>query len=146
MLCAMDKPASPGRRRALATLASSVAVTSFAADRQTDRIVELRLYKLKPGTRERFDSLVREAVPMLLRDGITVLGHGPSRHDADSYYIVRAYPSLEKRAAQLEAFYGSKEWKDKYDAVVMGMIETYNTVVLDAGDAAIAGIARLAAR
>lgn len=109
------------------------------------RFIEIRLYKLKPGMRERFHEVARDgAIPMLARHKISVLGYGPSAHDPDSYFLIRAYPSLEARSESLEAFYGSEEWKPRYEPTVMGMIETFNTVVLDSRDPALAAIGRLA--
>jgi len=110
----------------------------------TDRYVEFRLYKLKPGLRDRFQAIAKEAVEMLHRHKITVIGHGPSAHDADSYFLMRAYPSLEAREKALAGFYGSKEWEERFNNEVMGMIESYNTIVLEADDPAVKTIAKLA--
>jgi hypothetical protein len=110
----------------------------------TDRFVELRLYKLKPGMRDKFHAVAKEAVEMLHRHEITVLGHGPSAHDVDSYYLMRAYPTLEAREKGLAAFYGSEEWETRFNATVMGMIDTFNTIVLDTSDPAIKALAKLA--
>ena len=109
-----------------------------------DRFVEFRLYKLKPGTRDQFHSIANEAVEMLGRHRITVVGHGPSAHDADSYYLMRAYPSLAAREKSLEGFYGSEEWAKRFNDRVMGLIESYNTVVLETSDPAVTTIAKLA--
>ena len=110
----------------------------------TDRFVEFRLYKLKPGTRDTFHGIAADAVEMLHRHGITVVGHGPSAHDADSYFLMRAYPSLEAREKALQGFYGSEEWAKRFNATVAGMIESYNTIVLEASSPAIRTIAGLA--
>ncbi len=49
------------------------------------RVVEMRSYNLKPGTRDRFHQIVlKEALPMLKRWKVDVIGYGPSLHDADS--------------------------------------------------------------
>jgi hypothetical protein len=109
-----------------------------------DRYVEVRLYKLKPGMREQFHAIAKDAVEMLHRHEITVVGHGPSAHDADSYFLMRAYPSLEAREKALAGFYGSEEWAKRFNDTVMGMIESYNTIVLEAGDPAIRMIAKIA--
>jgi hypothetical protein len=96
-----------------------------------NHFLELRLYKLRPGARERFHEIFRTgALPMLRRHGITVVDYGPSVLDAEGYFLLRAYHSLEQRARVLEAFYGSEEWLKNYDAEVMSLIDTYNTVVL----------------
>ena len=109
-------------------------------------ILEMRLYKLRPGTRDAFDRVFREgALPMLGRHAITVVSCGPSLHDADSYFLIRAYPSLEQREKVLEKFYGSEEWLQNYDEKVMAMIESYNTVVVPASDPAIAAFTQNAA-
>ena len=63
----------------------------------TDGVVEVRVYKLKPGMRTAFQAAADEVMEMLARHRISVVGHGPSAHDADSYYLIRAYPSLEER-------------------------------------------------
>jgi len=117
--------------------------SSFRASAMTDRIVEIRLYKLKPGVRDAFREVAKNSVEMLGRHGITVVGHGPSAHDADSYFLMRAYPSIEEREKMLAGFYGSEEWETRFNATVMGMIETFNTVVLEATDPAIAALAKL---
>ncbi len=97
-----------------------------------NRILELRLYKLKPGTAPAFAARFRDQIePMLARHGIAVVHCGPSLIDPDSWCLLRAYPSLEARQAQLDAFYDSDEWLEKHDAPVMAMIESYNTCVLD---------------
>lgn len=98
---------------------------------ETTPVLDLRTYKLVPGGRDEFDRIFREgALPMLVRDGIQVVGYGPSLSDDDHYYLVRAFPSASSRDEQLGAFYGSDEWREKYQAPVMELIETYHTVVI----------------
>jgi hypothetical protein len=108
------------------------------------RYIEFRLYKLKPGMRERFHAIAKDAVEMLHRHKITVVGHGPSAHDADSYFLMRAYPSLEAREKALAGFYGSDEWMKRFNDTVTGMVESYNTIVLETDDPAVRTIAKLA--
>lgn len=92
------------------------------------RLLEMRLFKLKPGTGEEFDRVSREdTVPMMRRWGITVLAHGISATDEDGYYLVRVFDSAEHRLKVSEAFYASDEWQP-YEPVVMGMIEDYQAV------------------
>jgi hypothetical protein len=93
-------------------------------------ILEFRVYTLKPGTRptfqQRFES---EILPMLRRFGIEVVRAGPSLHDDVSFCLIRRFPSLPDREAQLDRFYGSEEWLTRHDAEVMAMIECYSTCV-----------------
>ena len=57
-----------------------------------DAHVEIRSYNLKPGTRDRFHQLfLKEALPMLNRWKVDVIAYGPSLHDKDSYFLMRAF-------------------------------------------------------
>ena len=98
-----------------------------------NKIIELRVYKLKPGTADAFESRFREQIaPMLEQHGIHVVHAGPSLANPDSFCLIRAYPSLEQRQAALDGFYGSKEWLEQHDDAVMAMIDSYNTCVVPA--------------
>ena len=44
----------------------------------------------------------------------------------------------------LQGFYGSEEWAKRFNDTVTGMIEGYNTIVLETSDPAIAAITRIA--
>lgn len=93
--------------------------------------VEIRSYALRPGTGDAFHRIVvEEAVPMLQRWGVDVVAHGPSLHDPDAYYFVRAYADLDERARSHDAFYGSEEWRDGPRDRILALIESYTTVVI----------------
>ena len=105
------------------------------------RTVEIRSYNLKPGSRERFGRTATETVmPMLARWGTEVVRHGPSEHDQDSYFLIRAYASLEDRQQRQDAFYGSDEWKLGPRNSVLELIENFTSVVLELDSATIAGL------
>ena len=105
------------------------------------RTVEIRSYNLKPGSRERFGRIVTETVmPMLACWGTEVVRHGPSEHDQDSYFLIRAYASLEDRQQRQDAFYGSDEWKLGPRNSVLELIENFTSVVLELDSATIAGL------
>lgn len=96
-------------------------------------VIEIRTYKLADGSAERFDRIFNdEALPMLQRAGISVVTAGPSLTSDSHYILIRHFRSLEARDAQLEAFYGSREWLEHMDAKVMTLIESYHTVALPA--------------
>jgi hypothetical protein len=96
-------------------------------------LLEMRLFKVRPGTREMFHKISREGtVPLMRRCGITVLAHGPSLNDDDGYFLLRAFPSEEQRIELSQAVYRTAEWERNYEEPVMGMIDEYHTTVLPA--------------
>jgi hypothetical protein len=97
-----------------------------------NRFVEIRSYNLKPGTRSEFHRLVVEqSLPMLERWNVDVVAYGPSLHDDDSYYLFRAYRSLEDRERSQEAFYGSDEWRRGPRQAIVDCIESDTSVVIE---------------
>lgn len=105
------------------------------------RILEIRSYNLKPGTRAAFHELfVNESLPLLKRWQVDVVAYGPSLHDEDSYYLMRAFPSLEEREQSEEAFYSSSEWREGPREAVLALIESYTTVVIELEEAVLEGL------
>jgi hypothetical protein len=111
------------------------------------RLVEIRSYNLKPGTRARFHQrFVRESLPMLRRWNVDLVAYGPSLHDKDSWFLMRGFASLEAREKSEDAFYGSDEWKNGPREATLADIESYTTVVVRLDDAAITGLRALTTR
>lgn len=107
------------------------------------RIVEIRSYNLKPGTASEFHRLVTEqSVPMLRRWQLDLVAYGPSRHDDASYFLIRAYTSLEDRQRSEDAFYGSEEWRQGPRDAILACINSYTTVVLALDTTTIDGLRR----
>jgi hypothetical protein len=98
--------------------------------------LEIRTYRLRPGTRDDFVAAMAAAQPLLARFGIEVVDFGASlvaEDGREEAYLIRRFASLEERAAKEEAFYGSDEWRDGPRAAVVAPIESYHTIVLPAG-------------
>jgi hypothetical protein len=54
-----------------------------------DGVLEIRTYRLKPGSRDRFHTIFRdETLPLPRGHGVDVIGAGPSLADADHYVLV----------------------------------------------------------
>jgi ketosteroid isomerase-like protein len=105
------------------------------------RTLEIRSYNLKGGAREKFHELfVRDALPLLRRSSVDVVAYGPSLHDRDSYFLMRAFPSLEEREQSEDAFYGSAEWRDVPRSAVLAAIDSYTTIVIHVDDATLGGL------
>jgi ketosteroid isomerase-like protein len=79
---------------------------------------------------------------MLERFKVDVVGYGPSLHDADSYYLMRSFASIEERERSEDAFYGSEEWRLGPREAVLADIDSYTTVVVRLDDATLAGLRR----
>jgi hypothetical protein len=107
------------------------------------RFVEIRSYNLKPGSRDEFHRLMTEqSMPMLERWQVDVVDYGPSLHDADSYFLIRAYDSLEDRQQSQDRFYDSPEWRQGPREPIVALIESYTSVVLEMDDAAVRELRR----
>jgi hypothetical protein len=130
--------------RTVAAAASLIALLplTVSGDQQAEtRVVEIRSYNLKPGTRDRFHSLfVSQALPMLKRWNVDVVSYGPSPHDANSYFLMREYPSLEERRKSEDAFYGSEEWTKGPREAILACIESYATIVIPVDAATLHGL------
>lgn len=123
------------------TLLAGFPLTSHAEQPAASRVVEIRSYNLKPGTRDQFQSLFeREALPMLRRWKVDVVAYGPSPHDTDSWFLMRGFPSVEQRQTSEDAFYGSDEWIKGPRAAVLAGIDTYATIVITVDEATLRGL------
>jgi hypothetical protein len=107
------------------------------------QVIEIRSYNLRPGTRDDLHQLmVGQALPMLKRWNVDVVSCGPSLHDDDSYFLIRAYASLQERQQSQDAFYGSAEWRQGPRETILALIESYTSVVLEVDDATLQGLRR----
>lgn len=106
-----------------------------------DRILEIRTYRLRPGTREQFDRVaVGEARPLLVEFGIDVVRASPSEADEDGveeYVLIRSFDSLADRDEKEHAFYGSQQWADGPREGILSRIEHYHTIVLTVPESAV---------
>ena len=103
-----------------------------------NKVVEIRSYNLKPGSRGEFHRLVVEAsLPMLKRWGVDVVAFGPSPHDENSYFLMRAYDSLEHRQSSQDAFYGSPEWRQGPREKIVSLIDSHTSIVIEVDPSAV---------
>jgi hypothetical protein len=100
-------------------------------------LVEIRTYRLKPGTREAFhEAMNSRAVPMIRASGMDVVAYGPSDHEEQTYFLARAYADRAALQNEQGAFYASKEWITGPRASLVAHIDTYlNTLVWLSDDA-----------
>jgi NIPSNAP len=102
------------------------------------RLVEIRSYKLKPGSGPGFhDLVVTRSMPLLRDYGTEVVAFGPSVHDRDAYFLVRAYADLDHRLASQDAFYSSAAWRTGPRQSIIDLIESHWDVLLWLSSAAV---------
>lgn len=105
------------------------------------RILEIRSYNLKPGTRAEFHRVATEVVlPMLDRHGMDVVAMKASLVDEDTYVLMRAYADAAERAVSQGSFYGGAVWMEGPREAILACIENYATVVIEASEATIDGL------
>jgi hypothetical protein len=97
----------------------------------TKRLIEVRSYKLKPGAGAAFHAtVVSSGMPLLLSWSTDVVAFGPSAHEPDTYFLIRAYQDLADRKAKQDAFYGSDAWKKGPREAIVPLVESYLNTVL----------------
>jgi len=95
------------------------------------RLIEIRSYRLKPGTTPQFHAAFVSDVMPLLGDWKTdVVAFGPSDHEPDTYFLIRAYDDLADLNTQQEAFYGSDAWRNGPRETMVSQIDHYLSTVL----------------
>lgn len=94
------------------------------------KLIEVRTYRLKPGTAERFVAAVRDALPLVRASGMDVVAFGRSDHEHESFHLIRAFDSREQLVAQQDAFYGSAAWRDGPRAALVDCLDTYLNTLL----------------
>jgi hypothetical protein len=98
-------------------------------------IVEMRTYKLKPGTRTPFlEAFLTKSVPEHLKLGMKISGPFLSVEDPDVFFFMRGFPDLASREPLKAKFYDGDLWKRELENVLMPMIEKYDVVVVNVPD------------
>jgi hypothetical protein len=99
-------------------------------------IIEMRTYKTKPGLREAFLAIFRaKSMPAHQEIGMTIIGPFLSLDDADTFFFMRGFANLESRQAMRDRFYQSELWTRELEQALLPMLEKYDVVLVDAGDA-----------
>jgi hypothetical protein len=95
-------------------------------------IIEMRTYRIKPGTRAEFLEIFRtKSVPAHREIGMTIAGPFLSVEDPDTFFFMRGFPDLESREPMKAKFYEGELWKRELEAILMPMIERYDVVVVE---------------
>ena len=98
-------------------------------------IMEMRTYKLKPGTRAEFLQIFRaKSMPAHAAIGMKILGPFLSIEDPDMFFFMRGFPDLPSREPMKAQFYEGELWKSELESVLMPMLEKYEVVLVDDPD------------
>jgi hypothetical protein len=73
-----------------------------------------------------------QSLPLLKKWGFEVLAHGPSLHDANSYYVIRSFKSLEDRQKSEDAFYNSDDWKQGPRTAIFNLVDHFAYTIVTA--------------
>jgi hypothetical protein len=128
---------------------SSVAVTLFAQTERTtgteekigvlaspaasQEVFEILTLEIKAGRRDEFHKVyLTQSVPLLKKWNFDLVAYGPSLHDANSYYVIRRFKSLEDREKSEDAFYSSNDWKSGPRDAIMGLVDHFAYAVASA--------------
>lgn len=105
------------------------------------RCVEFRSYNLRRGSGPSFHALVSElSLPLLRKWKIDVIAAGPSLHDEDSYFLIRAYDSLEQRQTSQDEFYGSADWRQGPREAILALIESDTSFVVELSESSVTAL------
>ena len=96
------------------------------------KFVEIRVLSLKPGMREEFHRrYLALALPLLEKWRFDVVAFGPSLHDEDSFYVIRAFDNVRQRAEMEDAYYDSADWRGGPREMMIELIDSYHDVVIE---------------
>ncbi|QRM29472.1 NIPSNAP family protein [Microvirga sp. VF16] len=96
-----------------------------------DAIIELRRYRLYPGTRETLiDLFDREFIESQETQGMSVIGQFRDLDDPNSFVWLRGFRDMPSRAAALNAFYTGPVWAAHRDQANGTMINSDNVLLL----------------
>jgi hypothetical protein len=105
------------------------------------QLIEILLYKLKPGSGAEFFEIMQNiSIPLHKQHGIDVIWHGQSQHDPDGYGLIRGFADLATLDAVQSAFYASEAWQAGPRAAIIARIETATKIVIPMNADAVKGL------
>lgn len=94
------------------------------------KLVEIRTYKLKPGSAGQFVAAFQEALPLVRKSGMDVVAFGRSDHEHETFYLIRAYSDRAQLEAQQETFYSSDAWRQGPREPLVACLDDYLNTLL----------------
>lgn len=101
-------------------------------------IVEMRTYRLKPGTRPRILEVFHKSLfPECKRIGMKVAGPFPSVEDEVTVFWMRGFPDAAARKRMTNEFYGGQAWANELSDAFMPNLEKYDVVAVEMPESAV---------
>jgi hypothetical protein len=98
----------------------------------TKGILEIRMYKIKPGMRDGFVEFFEEKTLAPQADaGLRILGQFRSLADDDTFIWLRGFRNQAERMEQLAAFYGGPVWVETLGPEAMSFIESTEVLLVE---------------
>lgn len=95
-------------------------------------IMEMRTYRTKPGMRDHFLSVFEKlSKPEHRRLGMPIAGPFLGVEDADTFFFMRGFTSMDARERLKSEFYEGRLWKEQLEKLLMPMLDRYDAVVVD---------------
>lgn len=95
-------------------------------------IVEMRTYKLKPGTRAKILEVFHKSLfPECKRIGMKAAGPFASVEDETTVFWMRGFPDEAARSKMSSEFYGGTAWKSELADAFMPNMESYTVVAVE---------------
>jgi hypothetical protein len=99
----------------------------------SEKVIEILTLDVKPGRRDEFHQVYEtRSLPLLKKWKFKLIAYGPSLHDANSFYVIRAFKSLEDREKSEDAFYSSDDWRQGPRKAIMGLVDHFAYAVVPA--------------
>jgi hypothetical protein len=100
-------------------------------DSEPNRVIEIRLYRIRAGQRDRFAEFfnARTVAPQRAA-GMRILGQFFDREDENRFIWLRGFDDLEHRDRSKAAFYDGDLWRDELEHEAFSLIEDYSDVWL----------------
>ena len=106
-------------------------ISAMASPAASQEVFEILTLEVKAGRRDEFHNVyVTQSVPLLKKWNFDLVAYGPSLHDANSYYVIRRFKSLEDREKSEDAFYSSNDWKSGPRDAIMGLVDHFAYAVV----------------
>src|SRR5437879_5937577 len=122
--------ASPGKQE-IETRKPNKKADLMNSSTASEKVIEFLILDIKPGRRDEFHKrYVTKSVPLLKKWNFNLVAYGPSLHDADSYYVIRAFKSLEDRQVSEDAFYSSDDWKQGARDAILELMDHFAYAVV----------------